>query len=270
MLTLGPLSLPAGLVILFGAYLAAEWVAGMAPPAADGSRAPTVWLRALIVGVLVARAAFVLRYLDEFRLSPLTLLDLSDRGFIVWPGVLAALAVVGFALWRHPLHRRALLAGSLTGMVLFVGGQFAAQRWLTPEYPALTTLTLSRLNGEPVALGAGPKPRVINLWATWCPHCRREMAALTDMQRRYPQAEFVFADQGEDAATVQRYLQTLSPPPANVLLDAESSLLAHIHSRSLPVTLFVHADGRIESVHLGVISRAGVVQGLERLGAAAP
>lgn len=265
MLTLGPLSLPAGLVILFGAYLAAEWVAGMAPPAADGSRAPTVWLRALIVGVLVARAAFVLRYLNEFRMAPISMLDISDRGFIVWPGLLAALAVLGRALWRHPLHRRALLAGAVTGLTLFVGGQFAAQRWLAPDHAPLPALTLSTLAGEPVVLGAGGKPRVINLWATWCPHCRREMAALTDMQHRYPQAEFVFADQGEDAATVSRYLQTLTPPPANVLLDPDSALLAHINSRSLPATLFVHADGRIESVHLGVISRAGVAQGLERL-----
>src|SRR5690625_5589848 len=41
------------------------------------------------------------------------------------------------------------------------------------------------------------KPTVINLWATWCPPCRREMPVLEKSQNTYKNVNYVFINQDE-------------------------------------------------------------------------
>ncbi|WP_238534364.1 TlpA family protein disulfide reductase [Advenella kashmirensis] len=48
---------------------------------------------------------------------------------------------------------------------------------------------------------------VINLWATWCGPCRREMPMLEQAARQNPDVRFLFVNQGESAATIENYLR---------------------------------------------------------------
>src|SRR5690606_40886240 len=62
------------------------------------------------------------------------------------------------------------------------------------------SLALTKLEGGEVRLPTFiGQPTVVNLWATWCPPCRREMPVLRDAQQRYPDIAFIFANQGESA-----------------------------------------------------------------------
>src|SRR5262249_48298960 len=63
------------------------------------------------------------------------------------------------------------------------------------------------------------QPPVVNLWATWCPPCRREMPMLQRAQAEHPEIHFVFINQGESAPAVQRFVAALQAPLRNVLLD---------------------------------------------------
>ncbi|WP_459655422.1 TlpA family protein disulfide reductase, partial [Achromobacter xylosoxidans] len=63
------------------------------------------------------------------------------------------------------------------------------------------------------------KPTVVNLWASWCPPCRREMPAFEQAQAANPDIHFVFLNQGEAASTVRQYLDEHAPSLANALLD---------------------------------------------------
>ena len=106
---------------------------------------------------------------------------------------------------------------------------------------------------------------VVNLWATWCPPCRREMPVLDAARRREPGIRFVFVNQGEGAGEVARFLAGQRFDTRDVLLDGGGRLGALVGSRALPTTLFYGADGRLLGTHLGELSDASLAQALEAL-----
>lgn len=166
--------------------------------------------------------------------------------------------------WRRAALRKPLALGLAAGS-LVCAGVFSAislmQNTTLPKAP-LTTLA-----GEAVDLGrlAGGKPMVINLWATWCPPCRREMPLLAAAQKREPELRFVFANQGENAATVQGYLRAAGLALDNVLLDAGARIGPEVGSGGLPTTLFYNAGGRLVDTHVGQLTAGSLADKLDRL-----
>ncbi len=220
----------------------------------------------LLAGLLVARVAFVAQWFALYAPSPWSMLDVRDGGFALWPGLAAAALVAGYQVRRHVRLRRplawGLLAGALTWGALYVALHPA-------EGPAsrLPTLTLTQLDGQAVQLAAlaHGKPLVVNLWATWCPPCRREMPVLAEAQKQHPDLQFVFANQGEEAATVLRYLAASPLGLSGVVFDPTSSLGTAVGSRALPTTLFYDANGRLVNSHLGELSAGSLAQQLQGL-----
>ena len=68
----------------------------------------------------------------------------------------------------------------------------------------------------------------------------------------------VFANQGEDAGTIQRYLDAEGLDLDLVLVDRLSQLSQDAGARGLPTTLFFDAQGRLIDVHVGELTRAGI------------
>jgi len=135
------------------------------------------------------------------------------------------------------------------------------------ENTAMPKVSLTTLAGEPADLAklASGKPMVVNLWATWCPPCRREMPLLAAAQKQEPGVRFVFANQGEDGMTAQRYLTDAQLELDNVLLDSGTRFAREVGSMGLPTTLFYDADGRLIDTHLGQLSAASLASKLNRL-----
>lgn len=157
------------------------------------------------------------------------------------------------------------LAVGLGAAALAWGAMSGAIRLM--ENTALPKVALTTLAGEPAdlaALAAG-QPMVINLWATWCTPCRREMPLLAAAQMRETGVRFVFANQGEGGATAQRYFDTAGLNLANVLLDPGAGIAREVGSRGLPTTLFYDAAGRLVDTHLGEISADALASKLNRL-----
>ena len=96
---------------------------------------------------------------------------------------------------------------------------------------------------------------VINLWATWCPPCPRDMPMMAEVAGSTDEADFVFANQGESRDAVDRYLAENGMALDHVLLDSFGELARHYGAPGLPATLFVGADGVLSHAHLGEISR---------------
>jgi len=106
----------------------------------------------------------------------------------------------------------------------------------------------------------GGRPLVVNLWATWCPPCRRELPMLAAAARSNPGVGFYFVDQGETRETVRAYLDE-RPDLAldGVLLDGAGELSNRFGAVGLPVTLFFDAKGKHVLTHLGEVTEVEMI-----------
>ena len=265
MLTLdvGPLALGVSHVLLFGSLLLATlvgWLIGRR----HGCNPESQLFRVLMLGLLVARLAFVLVYAEYYRDEPWRVVDIRDGGFIAWLGVLAGLALGAWYLWRQAQLRRPLGVAMGVGLALWLGGNLMLHA--LEQGTRLPDLQVRDMQGNPVNLRdyAG-QPLVVNLWATWCPPCRREMPVLMQAQQREAAITILFVNQGESAALVGEFLAAQQLSLDNLLLDEQVQLGQLVGSRALPTTLFYDAEGRQVGSHLGELSHASLERALERL-----
>lgn len=262
-INLGPLALAVPhvlmLVSLFIAMLTGWWVGRRS------ERNPEQQLfRLLLVALLVARLAFVLVYVEHFRDEPWRVIDIRDGGFIAWPGLLVAVLLGSLLAWRDSGLRRPLGAAVLVGVLSWGFGTFALHAF--EQGTRLPEMGLRDNQGKPVALqDYVGKPLVVNLWATWCPPCRREMPVLAQAQQDNTDVTFLFVNQGEGERLIADFLDGEGLGLENVLLDTGGRLGQHVGSASLPTTLFYDAEGRQVGSHLGELSRASLARALEQL-----
>lgn len=263
-IAIGPMAFSLDVLVVLAAILLATTVANWVARARGVHAEPMMWMT-IACALLAARAAHVLRYSDAYLGHPSSILDVRDGGWMGWAGVVAGVIVAAWLGWRRPAQRPALAAGVATGVALWAGVALIAA--LQPKLEVgIPAVELTNLRGEPQQLQAfAGKPLVVNLWASWCPPCRREMPLLRDAQLRRADVNFVFVNQSESAATVRQYLDASRIDLANVLLDPHSALSSAIGSQALPATLFFDARGRLVERRLGELSAASLAQRLAEL-----
>lgn len=225
---------------------------------------PMLW-NMILFGFVAGRLGFVLRHHDVYLGDPLSIIDFRDGGFDRLAGFATAF-IVGAGLSRRlPLLRRPLLAATLTGCAVFFVGT-AVKQAFTPAGAPLPAIEVRRLDGSTVPLSAfAGRPLVINLWATWCPPCHREMPVLASAQRARPEIEFVFVNQGESAEVVARYLAANGLQLSNVVLDPARQTGKTTGSSGYPTTLFYDARGRLRKRHMGELSHATLGEKIDQL-----
>ena len=241
-----------------------------APAACPHRVAVGLFVDAVLVGLLAARLGYVLLWWPEYMAAPKSIIAIGDGGFLWWAGLPAALAFAGWRTRRRVPLRKPLLAGIAAGMLAWAafGGLLVMMQRAAPPLPAFE---LATLDGEPTTLAAlSGRPMVLNLWATWCPPCRREMPVLQEAQRRFPDVVFVLANQGEDRGTIRDYLAAAGLELDHVLLDPHSRAMLETGTRGLPTTLFFDPEGRLVDTHMGELTRASLASTLgKRFGLAA-
>lgn len=268
-LQIGPLSLPYSVLLTLVAIALGGFVARRLARAAGTEAEPTL-THMLLVGLVAARLAFVWQWREQYFASPLSILDIRDGGWEPTAGVIAAL-LFGLHRARHQAGlRKAVLAAAITtGLGLLLGG--VASLLVSASAVPLPPLTLSSLQGQPVSLAAfAGKPTVINLWATWCPPCQREMPVLQQAQAANPEVNIVFVNQGEESPTIAAFLERHHLALRNVLVDPQRRTGAALGHRALPTTLFFDAQGRLADTRIGELSQATLTQRLASLRAASP
>ncbi|MDR4127101.1 TlpA family protein disulfide reductase [Yanghanlia caeni] len=125
----------------------------------------------------------------------------------------------------------------------------------------LPDLQLVGFDERPVSLSSYKgQPIVLNLWATWCPPCRREMPVLEQAQQAFPEIEFVLINQGETAEQAKSFLKSEDLALTDVLLDADSEAMKAMRTGGLPTTFFFDGEGRMVDLHLGEITMADLEQ----------
>ncbi|PLC50877.1 redoxin [Pollutimonas subterranea] len=245
------------------AWMTARMVARRLPDVSYKA-AGSMILDAVVWGLLAARLAYIAQWWEEYSATPMSMIAIGDRGFTWWAGVL----VVVVYIWRRTRLTQALrgpvLAGVMAGVVAWVvaGGVLDLMQGSAPPLPDLQLVTLDQ---SPISLSeyAG-RPVVLNLWASWCPPCRREMPVFEQAQTEFSDAAFVMINQGESAEQAQAFLESENLTLTDVLLDPSSSTMQAMRSRGLPTTLFFDAQGRLVDSHLGEITMPSLKDKMSR------
>ncbi len=252
-LTLGPLVLSldrayAGLgfaVLLIGA----EWLARRSGP----SVAAWGW-RAAAIAFVGARLGFVAMHASDFAAAPLSALAFWQGGFAAWWGVAAAAVYTAFEARRTPVLRRvAPTVGIAALLAWWVPAGLLSPVAQNADVVA-PALDLEALEGGTVDLAAMGEPTIVNVWATWCPPCRRELPALVATARAAPDVRVLLVNQGEDPDTIGTYLTQEGLPTSGVLLDRRQTVGSALRVAGLPTTFAFDAQGRMVDVHVGEIS----------------
>ena len=100
------------------------------------------------------------------------------------------------------------------------------------------TIELADLRGKPV---------IVNLWATWCEPCLREMPSLERLQSRLGERIAVLAvseDRGGDKA-VEPFVAKLALKSVKIYIDPKSDVGHAFAVRGLPTSVLIDRDGRV-------------------------
>ena len=255
MLSIGPLMIPTS-VLALAISIALGLIAARVIENVRGHRVGVPAFPIVAMGLVAARLAFVALHLEPFRENPMAVFNIRDGGWS-WSAGLAVAWIAGMVSgWRKSSRRAPILAALFVGTTAWMAAASwptagPAQKMLMPEhFEALrggSSVDIASFQGKPV---------VINLWASWCPPCRREMPALAEAQRENPDIHVVFLNQGEPAQAVRAYERELGQNIKNVLLDTNSKWAKTFSNGALPATIFFDAQGHFVSMRLGEVSRA--------------
>jgi thiol-disulfide isomerase/thioredoxin len=146
------------------------------------------------------------------------------------------------------MSRAAPLVALLLGAAACGGGDDGADQTL-PD----VTLPPLQGDGPPLELAGLSGPAVVNLWATWCAPCRRELPAFQDVSEQRTDVAFVGVDIGEDPAAAQAFLDDLGVTFPQYA-DEAAELTDALGTAALPVTLIVDDDGLVTTTHIGPLS----------------
>lgn len=280
-IALGPLLLPVQALLLIAAVASALLMLALLPQRVPGQRrrAETWLFGVLAVGVLGARLGWVALHPGPYLAAPGALLAFRDGGYSPWAGLFAAAGALALLVWWSarqrlraealPLEARVgadtlpgpsqLMLPGMAALALLALGQIGlALHALWTEQP-LPQLTVFDMQGQPRQFPpAAGRPSVVNLWASWCGPCRREMPAFARVQARRDDVDFVYLNIGESEDEVQAFLRTLAEPIGPVWMDPDQRVPAQLGVRGYPTTFVFDAEGRLRHTRMGELSEASL------------
>lgn len=156
-------------------------------------------------------------------------------------------------------------AAVLIGFVLVVAGLSLLPAADAASGPArvgkpLADFSLQTLDGRTVQLSDyRGRTVLINVWATWCPPCRREMPDLHALYLRYQPSgvELLALNAGESPDLVEEYIQQ-SGFTFPVLLDPGTEVLNQLGIHDYPTTILVDPQGVVQVLHIGLLTPAAM------------
>lgn len=95
----------------------------------------------------------------------------------------------------------------------------------------------------------GTDKAIIFFWATWCPHCRRELGNLAQKKEELAQKgiKIALVDIGEDEAAVKQYLQK-NKVDFTVFLDQETAVAESYNVAGVPTFYLIDKQGIVRDV----------------------
>ncbi|GAB4282886.1 MAG: TlpA disulfide reductase family protein [Deferrisomatales bacterium] len=159
-------------------------------------------------------------------------------------------AAVGCALW--------LVLAGCTGEVPKPEKGRPAPDFALPALDG-SRVQLSDLRGKVV---------FVNLWATWCPPCRKEMPSMVELYRRFRGRglEILAVSQDRDVEALRAFVGRFRLP-FPVLLDTDKRVYGLYRATGVPETHLIDKEGRLQASVIGPFdwTDPGVVAKVEAL-----
>jgi thiol-disulfide isomerase/thioredoxin len=214
--------------------------------------------RTLLITFLGARVGFVALHPLDYLAAPWTALFFWQGGFHAPIGIAAGALYSAWLAYAHPPLRRAIAGIGAVALLSYLLPTGLLSPAPASSGVSLPVLFLADLDGKEVALAGSGVPTIVNVWATWCPPCRRELPLLTQAAAENRDVRILLVNQREAQATVRDYLRGEELGEDGVLLDHNGLVSAFLDVAGLPTTFAFDADGNLVDVHLGEISAAGL------------
>jgi thiol-disulfide isomerase/thioredoxin len=121
------------------------------------------------------------------------------------------------------------------------------------------TLKLGDLKGQVV---------MVDFWATWCPPCKAEMPALVRLAKEFEAQGLAFvavSQDDSDAAEylVQQFMDRHQPDLAPYVVYGTHEVAQLFKVEALPTLYFLDREGRIMSVHRGMLDEQEMRRNIE-------
>ena len=132
--------------------------------------------------------------------------------------------------------------------------------------------SLPRLGGgAPVSLASyRGGPVIVSFFASWCPHCRAELAAMASVAARNTgRVAVVGVDSNDSSGAAAQKLLLAAHATYPVGVDADARVATRYLLSVLPVTYFVDAQGKVVGSSFGSESVASLEHWVNRLAGAA-
>jgi peroxiredoxin len=157
--------------------------------------------------------------------------------------------------------RRTFVAAALAGGLLTgCSPPWATSTAPTPasERKSAPDFTLPDANGLPVQLSAYKgKVVLLNFWATWCEPCKIEIPWFIEFQKKYKDRGFATLGVSMDEDGWKAVMPFVAQKAINYPVVLGDDRVAQLYGGvdSLPSTFLIDREGRIASVHLGLVSQ---------------
>ncbi len=123
----------------------------------------------------------------------------------------------------------------------------------TPQTPLAVSLPAVGAGAALQVGAAQDRPRVVNLWATWCPPCRAELPAFDEVAAAGEGVvEVVGVNIGEEPEDAKGLIAELGLTFPQYL-DIDSDLMLELEVLQMPTTAFFRADGSLAETHAGAL-----------------
>lgn len=265
MMSVGPYSIRIVIILIAAivAWLIARLVAKYCSDAQPNIVSSLIF-DALLVGLFIARMTFVLVWWNDYIAKPWTILAIGDGGFYAASGILSASAWIWWKTRQEKRLRKPVYVGVLAGLIAW-GGASGGLEWMQKSSPMLPALELSTLDSKSMMLTSfAGKPVIVNLWASWCPPCRKEMPVFMQVQTDYQDIAVVMINQGETLQEITDFLALEELKLEHVLRDPVSKTMQEFGARGLPTTLFFDAEGRMVHSHMGEMTMPSLKHNIKK------